>query len=145
MQRIHLLLAALCVAAALLAIGLVVRNASRRPLSPLETQLVGEWSNGDGDATRSFWPDRGFSTSDGQYEGRWSIDGDRLILEYWVPFRLREVERLGDFRSKLRQAGRRYTVAWKIEFGADGQTHTLIHSNDHPGDPGGSWKWTRRP
>ena len=135
---------ALCIAVVLPVAGIVVRRDSERPLSALEARLVGAWMPDSGDLARCFRSDRSFSTTDGQYAGQWSIDGNRLTLTYWQPVRTLEAHRVGDFLSQLRMSRKTYSHTWGIRFCDGDQTLVLIYPEDHPHVPGSEWKLLRQ-
>ena len=132
----------LIVAAMLLCSVFLSDSKTERPLSPLEARLVGEWTSSPQGSTRIFRPDRSFSTANGQFEGRWSVDDSRLTVHYWQPLHTRQPYRVDDFLSKLRRSFKTDTVTWEVKFGDDGRTHTLHFTENDERDP---WKWTRRP
>ena len=114
-------------------------SSMRRPLSPLEAQLVGEWTSNSGGETRIFYPDHSYS-SHGQFEGKWFIDGNRLTIEYWLPSRIRDVYSVDDFLLQLRRSWKTSTNTIEIEFGDDDQTLSFFFLSDHERRPGGKWK-----
>ena len=113
------------------------------PLSPVESRLVGEWSANSTIYTRSFLPDRTFSTSDGQFSGVWQINEGQLTVTYWPP-----IERPYDYDIKpmfnwIRRSCKTYTYTWDIEFDDDSQQHKLSHPVDELHPDGKKWLWTR--
>ena len=114
------------------------------PLTPIESQLVGEWSVGHDNPTRSFLDNRTFSTSEGQFSGVWKIDNDRLTVTYWSP-----IERPHDYSIHgavqwIRRSQKTYSCAWDIEFAEGGEKLTLIPVVAPP-RPAEEWIWTRIP
>ena len=95
------------------------------PLSPQEARLIGAWSNGPGDAIRSFAPDRTFSTSNGEFVGHWRINDGRLTLTYWQPWELPHDYDVGGIVHSLRRL-RKHTCTWEITFAENGQQHILV-------------------
>jgi hypothetical protein len=124
-------------------LALLVFSHNQLPLSQLETQLVGEWSANPTDATRTFSPDRTFSTSNGQFVGRWRVDDGRLTLTYWQPYKLPHEFNFAAVKHSIRRT-RKETLWWNIEFADDRQRHSLSHPADKL-QPDGKWSWTRVP
>ena len=110
------------------------------PLSPLETQLVGEWSANPSETERSFSPDRTFSTSNGQFVGVWRINDGRLTLTYWQTFAPPHEFSLAAVQHSIRRT-RKETISWDLTFAEDGQQHLLSAPGE--GRPDGQWLFHR--
>jgi hypothetical protein len=80
--------AAFAVGALVLLLAVDVFRGSRTSLSPLEARFAGEWYDTQPGDTRSFHPDRTFTTSNRQFIGNWHIENKRLVLTYWQPYEL---------------------------------------------------------
>ncbi len=128
------------------ALFLVSGNGSA--LSPLESRLVGEWSSNPLDNfTRTYSPDRTFSTSNEQFVGNWRINDGKLTVTYWQDFKLpRSISRASfelSFES-LRRSRKKTICSWQIQFSDDSHQHSLSHPVDEL-HPDGKWLWTRVP
>lgn len=113
-------------------------------LSPMETQLVGEWSANPQSDTRTFLPDRTFTTSSGQFSGVWRINAGRLTVTYWVPIEITNAYDIQSTFNSIRRSRKTYTCTWEIELTDNGQQHNLSHPIDEL-HPDGKWFWTRVP
>jgi len=121
-------------------LALLVFRDKHSTLSPLETRLVGEWSANPTETTRSFSPDRTFSTSNGQFVGVWRINNGRLTITYWQSFELPHECSFAAVAHSIRRT-RKETVSWNITFAEDGRQHIL----SVPGEdrPDGQWLFRR--
>lgn len=145
MRRSHRVALALGIAVILLGCWAALRGRLRSPLSPMEARLVGSWASGTGGPARVFLPDRSFRTTNGQFEGEWSIAEGKLSLQYWEPARPQDARSVNRFVGELRKGRQVETVEWEIEFRDDNQGHTLIYPENHAREPGGRWHWMRQP
>jgi hypothetical protein len=127
-----------------LSIALFLVSDTQSPLSPIESRLVGEWSADPHEYTRSFLPDRTFSTSGGQFSGVWRIDEGRLTVRYWPPPELPHGYDFSTTLQWLRRPGKTYTCTWDIEFADGNQQHSLSQPIDDL-HPDGKWILTRVP
>lgn len=83
-----LVLTALVVGLFLVLLALLVDTDQHSSLSPLEARVIGEWSHDPAETSRSFFADRSFSTSNGQFVGTWHVTDGRLTVTYWQPLAL---------------------------------------------------------
>lgn len=114
------------------------------PLSPVETQLVGEWFDHPPETdTRTFFPDRTFSTSNGQFVGTWLIKDGVLTVTYWQTYEL-PMDYTIDAVVHSMTRTRKETISWPIEIAADSQTFILRQPVSRDA-PDGKWVSIRVP
>lgn len=123
----------------LLALCLV--HGYRPPLSPLETRLVGEWYYDQPRDTRSFWPDRTFSTSNGQFVGTWHIADKQLTVTYWQRYELPMELSMAAVGHSIRRV-RKETISWELTLTEDGR-RLIFHVPVSADCPDGKWLWHR--
>jgi hypothetical protein len=119
-----LVLTALVVGLFLVLLALVVDTDQHSPLSPLEARVVGEWSHDPAESSRSFFPNRSFFTSNGQFVGTWHVTDGRLTVTYWQPFELPTDCSAAALTHSIRRT-RKETLSWRIGFVADNQQLSL--------------------
>ncbi len=117
------------------------------PLTPLEAQLVGEWTDKGGTGSaRIFRADRTLVTANDQFSGTWRIEEGRLMISYWQTFHVASnLASWYGIQSTYTSLCRSQDVdkcAWKIEFDDDEQSHALSHTVDQQ-HPDGKWYWNR--
>ncbi|MDF1743065.1 MAG: hypothetical protein P1V19_05180 [Gimesia sp.] len=113
------------------------------PLSPIEAQLVGQWSTKNvSGSTRIFRSDRTFATASGQFSGKWRIEEGHLIVRYRETFQIGSCYNLRSTYNSLHRSQRLEECRWKIDFTADNQGHALTHFVDQQ-HPDGKWHWIR--
>ncbi|WP_298864075.1 hypothetical protein [uncultured Gimesia sp.] len=127
--------------------GAFVWSKKQSPLSPIEAQLVGQWSTKSGSgSTRIFRSDRTLATANGQFSGKWRIEEGLLIASYWETFQFASnIASFNGMQSTYNSLCRSQTIEecrWKIEFTADKQGHALTHFVDKQ-HPDGKWHWIR--
>jgi len=108
----------------LVLVALLIDFDRRSPLSPIEARVVGEWSHDSAETSRSFFADRSFSTSNGQFVGTWHVTDGRLIVTYWQPFELPTDCSVAAVAHSIRRT-RKETLSWRIEFPADNEQLSL--------------------
>lgn len=143
MRRYRLPITMLCAVGILMSAAVVIQSRWPAALSPLEVQLIGEWTSDAGKSIRIFRSDHSFATDNGQFEGHWSIDHNKLTIMYWQPFSLRDAYYVDGFLVQIRRSFKVDTYMWEIEFADDRQTHTLIFPENDTHNPGERWNWTR--
>jgi hypothetical protein len=126
--------------ALLLSLNLCLFSDNQPSLTPLEARLVGEWYHSQPEDTRTFFPNRRFSTSNGQFVGVWRITEDRLTFTYWQTFELPHEYSLAAVAHAIRRT-RQETCSWEIAFSEDGQQHILSVPGE--GRPDGRWTFRR--
>lgn len=114
------------------------------PLSPVESQLVGEWYHHPPETdTRTFFADRTFSTSNGQFVGTWLIKDGVLTVTYWKTYEPPMGYTI-DVVVHCITRRRKNTVSWPIEIAADSRQFALIQPVTKD-NPSGNWVCTRVP
>mgnify|MGYP007059381534 FL=1 len=135
-----------CIATTLLFCAFVVRIAAPVPLSPQEARVVGIWTSGrTGSLVYTFERDRSLSTDNGQYKGKWSIDGNTLKIATWQACHITDAYDIHSFLFELGKFRKTDTYLFEIEFGDEDQTLTLIGPANHRGFPSERIQWVRQP
>ncbi len=139
------LLAGIAVGFAVLLLAALYAFNRQPPLSPLEQQLVGTWSDQSTSDEYLYRSDRTFLTSDGQFRGVWKTDRGKLTVTYQTTWDIPNFLSIGSIEGSIREfrhSRNTYAITRVIEFVDDGRRVTL----DHPVDelhPDGKWIWTR--
>ena len=105
----------------------LVLSSLLQPLSPLEARLVGRWTE-NGAFAVVYSPDRNFSTSNGQFAGRWWIDEDGLKLRIWDT--VGTSSRIPDLFDRARKRHSAPVDTWSIDFSEDDRRVTLVIADD---------------
>jgi hypothetical protein len=116
------------------------------PLTAEEQQLVGAWDDETPGFLRVFHSDRTFTTSNGQFAGRWRIDEGELKITYWQTFEPPRSLSLASLELSLNSLQRSFekeTYSWQIDFLDNGRQMTLSHPVDEL-QPDGKWLWTKQ-
>ena len=137
---------ALVVGLAVLFAALLIVSFSRSPLSappssPLESRLVGQWYDDDPGDTHTFFPDRTFATSNGQFVGVWRIKDGRLMLTYWQRYELPYEYNYAAIANSIRRT-RKETCLWHIKVTEDGK-QIILSVPVSKDAPDGQWLWRR--
>ncbi|QDV21646.1 hypothetical protein Pan153_63360 [Gimesia panareensis] len=118
----------------------------QRRLSAEEQLLVGAWDDETPGFLRIFHSDRTFTTSNGQYAGRWWIEEGKLKVIAWQTFeppRSLSLTSLELSLTSLQRSFEEETYSWQIDFLDQGQQFTLTFSPDEQ-HPDGKWLWTKQ-
>ncbi|QDT30703.1 hypothetical protein [Gimesia panareensis] len=130
----------------LLGIAYFLTEEKQQPLSAEEQQLMGAWDDETPGFLRIFRADRTFTTSNGQFAGRWWIDEGELKVTYWQTFEPPRSLSLTSLELSLTSLQRSFdeeTYSWQIDFLKNGQQMTLSHPVDEQ-HPDGKWLWTKQ-
>lgn len=136
-----------CLAGLLLAVCAYCFTGERlRPLTPQEQRLVGSWDDETPGFLRDFYADRTFTTSNGQFAGRWSIDEGMLKITYWQTFeppRSLSLTSLELSLTSLQRSFEEETYSWRIEFEKNDQQLTISPPIDSRFSDE-KWLWTKQ-